>query len=68
MKTWYDKKGRECYGYARGGIKAALESDTGMFSNNKFWYYAIEDMGGLSVYRQNNKRKAKCVYYRAFGD
>lgn len=69
MKTWYDKKGCECYGYSRGGIKAAIESLHGFYENNKFWYFTVEDEGGNSVYRQNKKTKfVERVYYRSFGD
>lgn len=69
MKTWYDKRGHECYGYARGSIKATLDNPCGLYENSKFWYFAIEDEGGNSVYRQNKKTKRiDRVYYRSFGD
>lgn len=69
MKTWYDKKGHECYGRARGGIKATLDNPCGLYENSRFCYFAIEDEGGNSVYRQNKKTKRiDRVYYRSFGD
>lgn len=69
MKTWYDKRGHECYGYARGSIKNALENSIGFAETSQYYYHSAHDEGGVSVYRQNKKtNKTERVYYRAFGD
>lgn len=74
MKSWYDRKGRYCYGRARGGIKEALESISGFAANEHFVYVVEEDDGGLRVWRWKAKKdgttigERESVYYRAFGD
>lgn len=74
MKSWYDKKGRYCYGRARGGIKAALKSYMGYATNSHFVYVAEEDAGGIRVWRWRAKKDGAptgervSVYYRAYGD
>lgn len=72
MKSWYDKKGRLCFGRARGGIKAALESVSGFAANTRFFYIMKVDSGGLHVYRWRVKKDGtiidgrESVYYRAY--
>lgn len=59
MKSWYDKKGRYCYGRACGGIKDALESPIGFTANSRYIYTVIEDAGGLSIWRRKTKKTVR---------